>query len=81
MLIEIRNLPPGTDSECVRRLLGGIECVGDIQLCSDGNPQRVVAWVKVAGSPAGIEALAHRLHGASCNGRTISATISLFFDT
>ena len=80
MRIEVINLPPDVTEEEIVSLFHGTCEIDDVALLYDGNPNKVVAWVRVESPRVCANALASKISGELCHGRKVGTYVSLFFD-
>jgi hypothetical protein len=73
MNIRIQNLPPGTTAEELGEFLGDSDDIEHIELSNAGNPDNVIAIVKVNTGHTGANAIAEFIDGKFFRDRRLSA--------
>jgi hypothetical protein len=73
MNIRIQNLPPGTTVEQLSEFLDDSQDIEHIQLSDAGNPDNVIAIVKVNTGHTGANAMAEFIDGKFFRNRRLSA--------
>ena len=73
MNIRIQNLPPGITVEALSEFLGDSDDIEHIELSDAGNPDNVIAIVKVNTGHTGANAMAEFIDGKFLRDRRLSA--------
>jgi hypothetical protein len=73
MNIRIQNLPPGITVEALSEFLGDSDDIEHIELSDAGNPDNVIAIVKVNTGHTGANAMAEFIDGKFFRDRRLSA--------
>lgn len=73
MNIRIQNLPPGITVEELSEFLGDSDDIEHIELSDAGNPDNVIAIVKVSTGHTGANAMAEFIDGKFFRDRRLSA--------
>ena len=73
MNIRIQNLPPGITVEELSEFLGDSDDIEHIELSDAGNPDNVIAIVKVSTGHTGANAMAEFIDGKFFRDKRLSA--------